>query len=144
MAATEKDTKMAEWFHPIVDTESEPFWKGCKEGKLVIKRCKDCSKVYYYPRRWCPNCWSENTEWIESKRRGKVYSYSTIHQNPAQPFASLVPYAVVLVDLDEGPRMMVNWDFAIPPDKIKCDMPVEIAFRDISEELALPIARPAK
>ena len=134
----------SEWFHPVVDSESEPFWKGCRDGKLMIKRCKDCSKIYYYPRKFCPGCWSENTEWIESKRRGKIYTYSTVHQNPAQPFAGLCPYGVVLVDLDEGPRMMVNWDFNLSPDQMKCGMEIEVAFRVVNEELSLPIARPAK
>jgi hypothetical protein len=56
----------------------------------------------------------------------------------------MVPYGVVLVDLDEGPRMIANWDFTISVDEIRCDMRVEIAFRDISGELALPIVRPSK
>ena len=64
--------------------------------------------------------------------------------DPAQPFAGLCPYGVVLVDLDEGPRMMVNWDFALSPDQMKCGMEIEVAFRVVNEELSLPIARPAK
>lgn len=131
-----------EWFHPIVDTESEPFWSAAREGKLLIKRCRSCSKSYYYPRRFCPACWSEDTEWVSASRLGTIYSCSAVHQNPAQPFNDLCPYGVVLVDLEEGPRMMVNWDFDVPLELMQCGMPVEIAFRSVNETLALPIARP--
>ena len=67
-----------------------------------------------------------------------------MHQNPAPPFAELCPYGVVLVDLDEGPRMMVNWDFSLSPEQMQCGMDVEVAFRKVNDELSLPIARPAK
>lgn len=131
-----------EWYHPIVDTESEPFWTAARDGKLLVKRCKACNAVHYYPRGYCPSCLSDQTEWLECSRRGTVYSYSVVHQNPAPPFKDLCPYGVVLVDLEEGPRMMVNWDFERPLDQLQCGQPVEIAFRKVNDELSLPIARP--
>ncbi|MGE0385162.1 MAG: Zn-ribbon domain-containing OB-fold protein [Gammaproteobacteria bacterium] len=133
---------MSEWYYPVVDTESEPFWNACREGRLLVKRCRSCAKVYYYPRRQCPQCWSEDTEWLECSRRGTVYSYSVVHQNPAAPFKDLCPYGTVLVDLEEGPRMMTNWDFDVPLDALRCGLPVEIAFRKVDDTLCLPIVRP--
>jgi uncharacterized OB-fold protein len=135
---------MAEWYHPVIEVDTEHFWKGAKDGKLFLKKCGDCGKTHYYPRRYCPSCWSENTAWLEASRKGTVYSYSVVHQNPAPPFKDLTPYAVVLVDLAEGPRMMVNWDFQMPLDQLKCGLPVEVAFRKVTDELSLPIARPGK
>ena len=131
-----------EWYHPMVDSENAPFWKAAREGKLLIKRCTSCATDFYYPRGICPKCWSDKTEWKEASRRGTIYSYSVVHQNPAPPFKEFCPYGVLLVDLEEGPRMMVNWDFTLKPDQLKCGMPVEIGFRKVNDELSLPIARP--
>ena len=133
---------MAEWYYPFVDSESEPFWDGCRAGKLMIQHCKACDHTYHYPRANCPECWSGDTEWQEASRRGAVYSYSIVHQNPAPPFKDMVPYAVVLVDLAEGPRMMVNWELETPLDQLACDLPVEVTFRKLSDELTLPQVQP--
>jgi uncharacterized protein len=132
----------AEWYHPLVDSESEPFWSAAREGRLLIKECRACHHVYYYPRRYCPKCWSEDTGWLESSRRGSIYSFSVVHQNPAQPFAGYCPYGVVLVDLEEGPRLMANWDFTAPLEQMKCGLPVQIAFRQVDDNLSLTIVRP--
>jgi uncharacterized OB-fold protein len=112
-----------------------------REGKLLIKHCKACDKVFFYPRRFCPRCWSEQTEWIESARTGRIYSYSIVRQNPVQPFAGMCPYAVVIVDLDEGPRMMANWELDASFEALKCGAAVEIIFRKVSDELSLPVVR---
>jgi uncharacterized protein len=132
---------VAEWFYPTPDTESESHWNGMREGKLLIKHCKACDKVFFYPRRFCPRCWSEQTEWIESARTGRIYSYSIVRQNPVQPFAGMCPYAVVIVDLDEGPRMMANWELDASFEALKCGAAVEIIFRKVSDELSLPVVR---
>jgi hypothetical protein len=105
--------------------------------------CNACDQAYYYPRRYCPRCWSADTEWREASRRGTVYSYSVVRESPAPPFRDMVPYGLVLVDLAEGPRMMVNWDPAAPLERLACGAPVEITFRTVSDALSLPQCRPA-
>ena len=132
-----------EWYYPQIDTESAPFWDGCREGKLLLRHCNACDKAYYYPRSYCPRCWSGDTEWRAASRRATVYSYSIIHENPAPPFRNMVPYGLVLVDLEEGPRMMANWDLETPLDRLACGVKVEVTFRKISDELSLPQVRPA-
>ena len=107
----------ADWFHPVQDVESVSFWRGCREGKLLLKVCDGCGRTHFYPRDHCPFCWSAATRWIEASGRGRLYSYSIIHQNPLPPFKDRCPYAVVLVKLEEGPRILSNWDFQLkmPP-----------------------------
>ena len=129
---------------PQVDTESEPFWKAAAEGRLLIMHCKACDRPYFYPRRYCPRCWSDDTEWRDASGRGTLYTYSIIHQNPMPPFREWGPYAVVLVDLDEGVRMMGNWDHSVDLDKLAVGMQVEVTFEAYTDEIALPRFRPVE
>lgn len=99
---------MAELPKPTMD--SRPFWEGCNEEKLLLQRCAGCQNVFYYARRLCPSCGGGELAWEPSAGRGCVYSLSEVHvpfQGPA--WASQVPYTVLLVDLDEGPRMLSRW-----------------------------------
>jgi uncharacterized OB-fold protein len=132
-----------DWYLPQLDQESEPFWQACREGRLLIMHCRACQRPYYYPRRYCPRCWSDQTEWREASGRGTVHTYSVVHQNPAPPFREWVPYAVLLVDLDEGPRIMANWDREADLDQLAVGLAVEVTFEAVSEEISLPRFRPA-
>ena len=60
------------------------------------------------PRSLCPNCWSDDLEWIESAGRGKVYSFSIVRRASVPEFSDRVPYVIALVELNEGPRIMAN------------------------------------
>jgi uncharacterized OB-fold protein len=133
---------MNDWYLPQVDSESEPFWQACREGRLLIMRCRACDRSYFYPRRYCPRCWSDETEWLEASGRGTVHTYSVVHQNPAPPFRDWAPYAVVLVDLEEGVRVMANWDRAADLDRLAVGLPVQVTFEAVSDEISLPRFRP--
>jgi len=99
---------MAVLSKPTLD--SKPFWDGCNAGKLLLQRCGACKHIFYYARRLCPACGSNELTWEDSAGRGRIYSFSELHvpfQGPE--WANQLPYTVVLVDLDEGPRMVSRW-----------------------------------
>jgi hypothetical protein len=131
-----------EWYLPQIDADSAPFWEAAREGRLLIMHCRTCDSPYFYPRRYCPHCWSDETEWREASGNGTLYSYSIVRQNPVPPFRDWCPYAVVLVDLDEGVRMMANWDRALPLEDLSCGLPVCITFERINDEISLPRVKP--
>ena len=133
---------MQDWYLPLIDSESEPFWRAAREGRFLIMHCRACGRSYFYPRRYCPRCWSDETEWCEASGRGTVYTYSIVRQNPAPPFSDWCPYAVVLVDLEEGVRVMANWDRAVELERLAVGLPVEVTFEAITEEISLPRFRP--
>src|SRR5258708_4439669 len=134
---------MNEWYLPLLDSETEKFWEGARDGKLLIMHCRACDTPYFYPRRYCPACWSDDTEWQEASGAGTIYSYSVVHQNPAAPFKDWCPYAVVLVDLKEGPRIMANWDRSQDLGKLSVGLPVTVSFEAINEQISLPRFGPA-
>lgn len=81
-----------------------PFWDGARQGKLLIQECKDCGKRQFYPRLVCRHCQSRNLTWIESAGRGSIHSYTVVHRAPTE-WQHLTPYAMIVVDLDEGARI---------------------------------------
>ena len=121
---------------PMVDADSMPFWKVMQETKqLHFQRCAECKELMHPPRPVCHKCHSFNLEWVPAKGKGKIYSYVVYHR-PVHP-AFKVPYEVVLVELDEGVRIVSNM-IDCDPDEIYIGMPVEVVIDQVFEDLALP------
>ena len=93
---------------PTPDAETQPYWDAAKDGRLLIKRCRACTRPHAYPRPFCPHCWSEDVEWEEASGAATLYTYSIVRRNDLPPFNERVPYVAAVVDLAEGPRMLTN------------------------------------
>ena len=127
---------------PQPDLETQPFWDAARDGRLMIKRCTACERFHFYPRPFCPHCWSDAVEWVEANGRAKLYTWSVVHRNDLPPFPDRVPYVAAIVDLDEGPRMMTNvvdCDFAA----LEVGMILEAVFHPTSDEVTIVQFRPA-
>ncbi len=136
---------MAEYMKPVPmpDQVTAKFWDAAKEGKLLLQQCADCGAIQSFPQTQCRDCMSENVEWIESAGTGKIYSFTIVHRPPTALFDEDAPYAVALVELDEGVRMMSNI-VGIRPDDVRVDMPVEVVFDEITPTVSLPKFRPTE
>jgi uncharacterized protein len=117
---------------PDVFTYTEPFWKGTNEGELRIQVCSSCSNKQWYPKVSCENCGERQFTWVKSSGKGTVYSFTLIREvvmnSPA--FEKEIPYALSIVELDEGVRMVAQI-FGCPPDQVKIGMAVEAFFEKI-------------
>jgi uncharacterized OB-fold protein len=127
---------------PLPDGETQPFWDAARERRLMIKRCNACGRAYFYPRDFCPKCWSSDVAWEEASGRATLYTWSIVYRNDLPPFGDRVPYVAAVVDLEEGPRMMTNVEGA-PFDDLSMGMPLVVDYRVESDEITLPIFRPA-
>ena len=126
--------------HPTPETQH--FWDGCKAGELRLQRCTACQKSYFPPRPFCPACASRNISVFKASGRATLHSY-VIHHRPVPGFTP--PYAIAVVQLEEGPRMMTNIvDCPATPEALQLDMALEPAFEKIDDDIALPLFRPAK
>ncbi len=126
---------------PVVNEWARPFWEGTRQHKLLIQRCRECGAYIFYPRKYCPECFSENIEWVESSGRGHVYSFTIVQNNPPSAFLQDVPYVVAIVKLEEGVQMLsniVDWQSTT----LRCEMPVVVTFEKLTEEFTLPKFRP--
>ena len=128
---------------PFVYEENAMFWEGTRRHELMIQHCKDCGNYQFYPRSTCTACLSENLEWVKSSGYGKVYSFTVAHRPGGPAFVDAVPYNIAIIELDEGVRM-ASTIVECSNEDIKCDMPVQVVFEDLSPELALPKFKPKK
>ena len=126
---------------PIASPESARFWQAAKEHRLLIPRCNACRKFWFPPSQLCPHCLSGDTGWETVSGRGKIYSFVVFHRVYHPAFAGEVPYVVAIVEFDEGPRMLTNI-VGVPVDRVRCNMPVEVVFDDVSDEVAVPKFKP--
>ena len=126
---------------PEITDELPPFFAAAREGRLVVQRCTGCGRRRFPPRDICSQCLGREAEWVASCGRGRVFSFNVMHQVYHPGFAAEVPYAVVLVELEEGGRMLSNLvDCAL--ERLRIELPVEVAFERRSPDVALPQFRP--
>ena len=133
---------MAETRRPIPQPspETQHFWDGTKSGELRLQSCDRCSHVYFPPRPFCPSCASRSVSIFRASGNATLYSY-IINQRRHPAFDG--PYAIAVVELEEGPRMMTNIvDTPQTPEALQLDMPLEVVFEELSDEIHLPLFRP--
>lgn len=128
---------------PVPSFESKPYWEGLRQHQLLMPRCDVCHRCWFPPSTNCPHCTSSAFAWMPVSGRGKVFSYVVYHRVYHPGFADEVPYTVALVELEEGPRMISNI-IGIPPDEVACEMPVQVIYEDVTDDVTLPKFAPAK
>jgi uncharacterized OB-fold protein len=129
---------------PQPTPETQHFWDGCREGKLLLQRCGDTGKPYFPPRPFSPFTGTRDVEVFEASGKATLYSY-VINHRPARGFEDIAPYAIAVVKLEEGVQMMTNIvDCEQTPEALELDMPLEVVFEKVSDDISLPKFRPAK
>lgn len=125
---------------PVTET-TQPFWDATREERLLVQWCDQCDAPIFFPREVCPTCLGSDLSWRDATGGATVYAVSVQHR-PAYPtMADRVPYAVALVDLDEGIRMMTNV-VGCPPDDVSVGQRVELCWEPLSDGRNLPQFRP--
>ncbi|HVC85438.1 MAG TPA: OB-fold domain-containing protein [Solirubrobacteraceae bacterium] len=82
-----------------------PFWDALREGRLALQRCRDCGRARFPVAPVCPYCGGRSCDWRRLSGKGTVHSWIRYHRGYLPEFAPLMPYAVLCVALDDGPRM---------------------------------------
>ena len=128
---------------PKINADTKEFWEGCKEHVIRVQKCGDCGLVHWPPSFICPQCHSRKTDWIASTGKGSVYTFVVNHIAYHPAFQEDLPYVVAVVELDEGPHLITNI-VGCDPSEVRCDMPVEVVWDDITNEFSLPKFRPVR
>ncbi|MGF2943923.1 Zn-ribbon domain-containing OB-fold protein [Mycobacterium sp. Lab-001] len=124
---------------PTLSPDTEFFWNGLREHKLLIQRCTGCGALRHPPRPMCPKCRSLEWDTVQASGRGTVYSH-VMPREPRFPFLEY-PYIVVLVELAEGIRLVSNL-CDIDPADVTVGMEVEVFYQTF-DDLVLHQFRPA-
>jgi uncharacterized OB-fold protein len=126
------------------EPDTQPFWDATKSHQLTYPVCKACQNVVFYPRGHCPACGARDLEWRTSKGEGTLYTYSVVRLNRHPAFAALGPYAVAMVDLDEGFRLLTNVVGVADPTKdLQIGQRVRVRWDDLETGYSLPLFEPA-
>lgn len=126
---------------PVVNRDNAGFWEGVQEHRLLIQRCTGCGTLRF---PWLPGCNAcGDPEWdtVEASGDGTVYSYVVMHHPPFPAFDP--PYAVALVELTEGVRMISNVT-GVPYEEVRIGLPVTLEFQVYDDGLTLPVFRPGR
>jgi uncharacterized OB-fold protein len=91
---------------PIPDRDTKPFWDAQNKHELRFQKCSSCGQVRYPVGPLCPQCRSFDFDWITSSGRGAIYSYTIVRHQTHPAFA--VPYTMLLVEMEEGPRVIAQ------------------------------------
>lgn len=127
---------------PAITPETRHYWEGTRAGELRLQKCAGCAHVYFPPRPFCPKCASREVSVFRASGKATLYSY-VIHHRPTPGFTP--PYAIAIVELEEGPRMMSNIvESPQTPEALQLDMALEVVFAPQNEEITLPMFRPAR
>lgn len=124
---------------PVVEPLTEPYWEAARAGRLVIQRCTDCGTFRHLPHVLCGSCQSGAHEWVASAGRGTVFTYTVVTHPVHGAVVDVVPYAVVVVELDDCGGVLVPSNVVdCPPDAVHVGMPVEVVFERVTDEITIP------
>jgi uncharacterized OB-fold protein len=132
---------------PPIDETNSFFWEGTRLGELRVQRCPDTSRLIFPPRLRSP--WGSHPEpgWVAVSGRGTVWSFVVPHPPLVPQFAALAPYNVILVALDEDPRVRLVGNLvskagaaidSVDPEAIEIGAPVRVVFEELDDGLHMP------
>jgi uncharacterized OB-fold protein len=130
-------TILPRWSH-----ETKPYWDGLRAGKILYQRCLDCREVVFHARAICPYCLGGALEWLESKGRGRIYSFAVQYRAPTPDRQSDMPIALGIVEMDEGFHLFTEF-MAADLASLEIGLLVSASYHEISDELVLPKFKPA-
>lgn len=89
---------------PYIHDETKPYWEAASRHELLVRRCRACGQYHFYPRDFCPSCFSFDVEWVKAGGRGTVYSFTVCHRG-APGFEGDTPYNIALIEI--GNRFII-------------------------------------
>lgn len=120
---------------PVPTALTEPFWEATRRGQLVVPQCAACGLRFFVPEPACPRCLSQSWEYAPTSGRGTVYSVTVVHRAPGPGFAT--PFALAVVDLEDGPPLLTHV-VGCDPERVEIGVRVRVAFERLTDRITLP------
>jgi uncharacterized OB-fold protein len=127
---------------PEMTSRDKPFWDAAKRNNLLAYKCLNCG-TFYSQVTDCVVCGNPQMAWVKASGKGKVFTFCIYHQLYHPAWKDDIPYNVAWIKLDEGPLLMSNIVDCKNED-IHIDMPVEVIYEVVTEEVTLPKFRPIR
>ncbi len=131
---------------PVPNEWTKPFWDAAKAGVLKLQRCQSCRQFQHPPYR---DVRELHVDRARSSSRcageGAIYAYTIMYHAGDKRFASAVPYASIIVELDEAPgALMAGNLLEAPYTEAKVGRRVEVVFEQLNDDITLPQFRLAR
>lgn len=123
---------------PAPDQLTEPFWESARVKQLRIQRCSACGYYNHPPKPLCDRCSSPELTFEAVSGRGRVYSYTVMHQRNIAGFEDQVPYVNLLVELDEQPQLLLVSNLSGEGSNVAIGKPVQVTFETVAAGVVLP------
>lgn len=135
------------WTFPRPDLHGPlaPYLEGLRQHRILLQACARCGARRWFPKPACHRCWSFEVRWEEAPVVGVVHSWTTIHHAFPPATQDDVPYQIVIVQLEEGIRVVGRVEMEHAP-QIGTGSEVRAVFADVDEDLTLlffePVSEP--
>ena len=123
---------------PEMEGLTKEFYDFCRQGELRFQRCSNCNAFRHVPREICSECNSFDWQWVASSGRGSVYSWTVVERALHPDFIDATPMAPVIIELEEGVRMLSNI-VNMAPQNLTMGMPVQVEFKAVTDTVTLPL-----
>jgi uncharacterized OB-fold protein len=132
---------------PVFGDEAAPFFEGCRAGELRMQRCRDTGRLIFPPRPLSPWGSHAEPEWTTLSGRGTIWSFAVPHPPLLPWYSERAPYNVVLVALEEDPRIRLVGNLLareggelgeVDAATIEIGARVRVVFDPVTEEVTLP------
>lgn len=124
---------------PGPDDISRPFWEAARERRLCVQRCAECGCYNHPPRPFCDACLSQRLAFEPVSGRGRIYTFTVMHQRDVAGFESEAPFINIVVELDEQPMLLMVADLALGErERVRIGAPVEVCFEDRGGGIVVP------
>ena len=109
------------------------YWREVPQRyRMEAGKCTACGEIHFPPRRVCMECGKREFETVVLPDTGKIVTWTVIRVAPDE-FTDLAPYAVSMVELDNGVKIMSQL-VDVDLETIELGMPVKIEFRRIRDD----------
>jgi len=132
---------------PPIDEDSAPFFEGCRRGELRVQRCAASGRLIFPPRPMSPFAPHTRPIWTTLSGRGTLWSFVVPHPPLLPWYAERAPYNVILVALDEDPRVRLAGNLvagpgaaldSIDPASLRIGEPLRAIFEALSGDVVIP------
>jgi uncharacterized OB-fold protein len=136
--------RMSDWSKvtrpiPVPNEWTKPFWDAAKRGALELQRCQSCGHFQHPPYATCTRCVSTDLKFEPVCGEGAIYAYTIMYHTGDKRFASAVPYASIIVELDDAPgALMAGNLLGAEYTEAKVGRRVEVVFEKLNDDITLP------
>jgi uncharacterized OB-fold protein len=108
-----------------VFTRVSRFFDELRNGKLMTTKCKGCGALNWPPRVMCPECNSDELEWVELPQTGRLWAFTEMRLGAPMGFEKETPFSIGIVTLDEVDLRILT-RIEDPYDKLDFELPMEM------------------